>query len=180
MRAYTHGGWPQRRVSTTFQTRKKSHNLIFLCSWRGSNLGSLDLYCPTHYQLSHPVTKKNTKLVATETFCKAQLTLKSITQLSINLKKKKASVPVCLVSILRSLQPVTISLRWGISMTCRYTLLSKPQPITAWVTPRNAIEVHPAYIHAKGNNARVFLSLASTCVSSQPINQLSHPIAQGW
>ena len=30
------------RVSTTLFTRKNSHK-VFLCSWRGSNLGSLDL-----------------------------------------------------------------------------------------------------------------------------------------
>ena len=37
---YTHGGWAHRQwVSTTFLTRKKSHK-FFLCSWRGSNLGS--------------------------------------------------------------------------------------------------------------------------------------------
>ena len=46
MCAYTYGGcWAHRqRVSTTFWTRKNSFSHIFLlCSWRGSNLGSLDL-----------------------------------------------------------------------------------------------------------------------------------------
>ena len=43
MRAYTHGDWAHRqRVSTTFFYSEKPHN-FFLCFWRGSNLGSLDL-----------------------------------------------------------------------------------------------------------------------------------------
>ena len=43
MRVYAHGGWAHRQwVSTTFTTRKTSDN-FFLCSSRGSNLGSLDL-----------------------------------------------------------------------------------------------------------------------------------------
>ena len=42
---HTGVGWAHRqRVSTTFLTRgKNSHNFYLLCSWRGSNLGSLDL-----------------------------------------------------------------------------------------------------------------------------------------
>ena len=54
--AHTHGGWAHwQRVSTTFMTRKNSHK-FFLCSWRDSNLGPLDLESDALYQLGHPIT----------------------------------------------------------------------------------------------------------------------------
>ena len=49
MRAFTHGGWAHRRVSTTILTRKNS------CSGQDSNPRPFDPNL-TLYQLSHPVT----------------------------------------------------------------------------------------------------------------------------